>query len=105
MTPTPVAVSDLEVAFGGSPLLMPRFDAIPDEFRVRGGAAKDWIEIVDGWRTVGVKSASGLVPAGGISPGAALRHVAAIISNREIPREDADTAAAWLLSVWFSPRK
>lgn len=101
----PIAVTDMEVAFGGSPMLMPRYDAIPEEFRAGKGAAAGWMALIAAWRQDGVKVATGLVPSIGISPGLALRHVAAIINNRNIPADEATVAAAWLMSEWFSAKQ
>lgn len=98
----PVAVDDIDLAFGGKMKeLLPPMTAISEEFR--RGRTK-WNGMFHDFFYHG---ATGLkfFPKEGIDPKVAWRHMLAIMNSFEPQHEHKEAACAWLMSLWFDDIK
>jgi hypothetical protein len=99
--PTPVDVSDLDIAFPASVgHLLPAWADIPEEFRHWPG--NGWVRFVDNWFFKGTSTRQ-LKAKPGIDKNAALRHVRACMGSFEPKHEHKTAGVAYLLSLWFEP--
>lgn len=100
----PIAeLSGADVAFGPRNLfaIMPKMDAIPDEYR-RGGTV--WNKLFSTWFFRGLSKLD-LTPKEGVDQLKALLHVKAIMGSFEPKHEHKEAACAFLLSEWFTDPK
>lgn len=95
----PVEVSDVQLAFPGNVMhLMPAFDDIPSDYRSnrRCWEQRLWIALF----FFGLADLE-LLPAEGIDPDKAFRHLRCIAGSFEPKHEHKEAALAYLTSRWF----
>lgn len=99
----PIAVTTLEMAFGGSTkkLMVPMAD-IPQEFQ-RGHTK--WNAIQSRWFFSGLPKTTEFVPKDGIDVKVALRHLSTIQGSFEPKHEHKEACVAYLMSLWFDDVK
>lgn len=99
----PVPISVVEMAFPAHALrdLMPPMDSIPEPFRNESGEAAKWCELQSRWFYKGIDGIE-MIPAEGIDPAMAFRHLKAIQGSFAPKHEHKKAAVAYLLSRWFT---
>lgn len=94
----PKAITDADVAFGGSVRdLMPDYAAIPEDFR---HGRTQYNRLASQWFFRGLQK-SALKAKDGIDARAAFRHLSAIQGSWEPKHEHKEAAVAYLMSLWF----
>jgi hypothetical protein len=90
-------ITDLDMAFGTTKGL-PDYATIPDEFK--RGPHNKWVKFVSEAFFSGAKNIE-VTPIDGISPGAAFRHIKAMLASFEPRHEHKEAGAAFLMSQYF----
>lgn len=99
----PMPVSEVELAFGGRPELLPVWDSIPSEFKDHFGTR--WNRLFNQWFYKGLPAGVRWIPKPGIDVRAALNHIQAVMCSWDPKHEHKEAAVAFLLSLWFEDVK
>ncbi|QZI85733.1 hypothetical protein CPT_Summit_082 [Stenotrophomonas phage Summit] len=96
----PQKVSDVMMAFPGElGSLLPPLKDIPAEYK-DPNCKLPFFQFMGDWFYSGV-TVTGAVPADGIDPNEAVRHVKCIMGSYEPKHEHKMAAIGWLMSLWF----
>lgn len=103
-------VNGADVAFGGVKH-MPKYDAIPEEFKRFNG--NDYVRAISFWFFKGAKRNGDAIvidgktfkPREGVNANKALNAIKAVLSSWEPKHEHKEAACAFMLSEWFELSK
>lgn len=96
----PMVVDDVLYAFPGHlDRLLPTYDSIPEEFRVR---ENQWHKFVHDWFFRGWPEDRDLFTREDVDPEIAFRHLHTIMKSFEPKHEHKIAGVAWLMSRWYA---
>lgn len=100
-------ITKVDLAFparGASPELLPRYNTIPDEFKLDrvNDENTSWISFQSLWFSRGLPETLEMYPREGIDAKQAFEHLSVLQGSFGSKHEHKMAAVAWLASRWFS---
>lgn len=99
----PQELAELDYAFGTADVmrrLLPKWEEIPEEFRIEAKSVKKWYTILGDWFYGGIKLTN-VVMKNNIDKKHAIRHIGCIMHSYDPKHEHKIAGCAYLMSLWF----